>query len=90
MQITANVYHKKGIDYQENILTLKPTEYCKVLAEEADIDNVSYVLLAIKNDSDRTHIEEQFEFRKYRYIIIDDKTFIKEKCDGTNCVGCSL
>lgn len=55
--------------------------YAKALSEEAEIDNVPPVLLAIIIDSVKNSRAEPTEFRKYKYIIIDDETFTKIKCE---------
>lgn len=56
-------------------------EYSKILTEEAGIERIPPVLLAINIDSIETLSTNPLELRKYKYIIIDDETFKKVKCD---------
>lgn len=53
-------------------------EYYKQLSETAEIENIPDVLCAMHFDSDHELLCNTAEFRKYKYIIIDDKTFTKE------------
>lgn len=53
-------------------------EYAKHLSEEAEIKNIPSVVTAILFDSVQTHLTEPHEFRKYKYIIVDENTFEKE------------
>lgn len=57
----------------------KTIEYAKILSEEAEITHLQPVITAIVFDSAKTHLKEPLEFRKYKYIIIDDETFEKVK-----------
>lgn len=54
-------------------------EYYKQLSETAEIENIPDVLAAMHFDSRASMARAPAEFRKYKYIIVDDKTFIKEK-----------
>lgn len=67
--------------YQSN-LKMNPTYYCELLAKEAEIENIPYVIMQIAIDSVWTQVKEPLDFRKYRYIIIDDKKFRKVKYEN--------
>lgn len=54
-------------------------QYYHELANTADIDGIPDVLADIHVDSDEILESAPFEFRKYKYTVIDDKTFIREK-----------
>ncbi|XP_031636054.1 uncharacterized protein LOC116348953 [Contarinia nasturtii] len=54
-------------------------EYVKQLSELAGIEPVSDVLLKIVQEDIAAIARNPNDYRKYRYIIIDDKRFRKEK-----------
>lgn len=54
-------------------------EYVKELAEMAEIKIVPDVMLAMGYETVEARNMAPYEFRKYKYFIIDDKTFKKEK-----------
>lgn len=54
-------------------------EYAKELSELAEIKNVPDVILTIGYETAKARNMAPYEFRKYKYIIIDDKTYKKEK-----------
>lgn len=54
-------------------------EFFRQLSEVAGVENVPDVLCAMHYDSRATMARDPKHFRKYKYIIVDDKTFIKER-----------
>lgn len=56
-------------------------EYQNQLSELADIKNLPEVFYAMFYDVSTGLHEHPTQFRKFRYTIIDDHTFIKEKAD---------
>lgn len=56
--------------------------YFEQLSKAAEIENAPDVISAIFVDSQITMAHTPSQFRNYRYIIIDDKTFKKEKCEN--------
>lgn len=57
-------------------------EYQKQLSELADIKNLPEVFYAMFFDVSSGLHEHPTQFRKFRYTIIDDHTFIKEKAEN--------
>lgn len=60
--------------YREDYL-----DYVSQLVEIANIDGIPTVFQKIAKDSKKTLKNDPFEFWKYKYNIIDDNTFQKEK-----------
>lgn len=56
-------------------------DYLKQLSVAGDIEKYPEVLHSIFEDNDITFRRNLREFRKYNYIIVDNKTFNKEKCE---------
>lgn len=56
-------------------------EYYQQLAETAGVENVPDVLADMHFDSRAAMVRAPSQFRKYKYIIVDEKTFRKEKCE---------
>lgn len=56
-------------------------DFLEQLSVAADIEKYPEVLHSIFEDNDMTFRRNLREFRKYNYIIVDDKTFNKEKCE---------
>lgn len=54
-------------------------DYYKQLSETAGVENVPTVYTAMHFDSRSTMARAPSQFRKYKYNVIDDKTFTKEK-----------
>lgn len=79
LQIHWNKGYRK---HYTHYLGPEQKDYFKQLSETADIDNIPDVIAAMHFDSRATLVREPAEFRKYKYIIIDDKTFIKEKYEN--------
>lgn len=49
--------------------------YCKTLAETAEIKNIPDVLLTVFSNHVDAIIKNPFKFRTHRYNVIDEKTF---------------
>lgn len=56
-------------------------DYLKQLSDAADIEKYPEVLRSIYKDNILSLISDPSGFRKYNYMVIDDKTFTKEKCE---------
>lgn len=54
-------------------------EYFKQLSDTAEIENIPTVFSAMHFDSRTTMSRAPSQFRKYKYTVIDDNTFTKEK-----------
>ncbi|XP_031617452.1 senecionine N-oxygenase-like [Contarinia nasturtii] len=54
-------------------------EYYEKMAQTADITKITDVYMNIYSDAYPSPDEDPFGYRQYKYTIIDDKTFIKEK-----------
>lgn len=81
---SKNCNEKDDIEDCNQIGRVNVAEYIEILAQEAEIEKMLPVLRAINIDSVKTFLTKPLELRKYKYIIIDDETFEKVKCD-TNC-----
>lgn len=75
-QIQWNKGYKK---HQTHYLGAEQKEYYRQLAETAEIENLPDVVAAIHFDSRQTMAKDPLNYRKYRYHIVDDKTFTKER-----------
>lgn len=64
--------------YIHNLGTLQK-QYYHELADTAEIEGIPDVLADIHVDSDAILESSPFEFRKYKYTVLDDKSFIREK-----------
>lgn len=76
---TQNHWNKGYRKCYSHYLGPEQKEYFKQLSEIADVANVPDVLCDMHYDSRATMARNPSQFRKFKYIIIDDKTFIKEK-----------
>lgn len=56
--------------------------YQKQLSELADIKNLPDVFYAMYFDVSSGLHEQPTQFRKFRYTIIDDHTFVKERAEN--------
>lgn len=56
-----------------------PKEYLNKLSTIAGIENVPEVIDAMAMETIKYFQEHQTEFRKFKYTVIDDKTFTKVK-----------
>lgn len=78
MQTQAQIHWNKG--YSKNkthYLGWEQREYCNQISETAEIKNMPEVLLSVFEDHLETVKREPYTFRKYRYLIVDEKTFEK-------------
>lgn len=84
MRIQYDILSNKGIP-KSNMHALHSPEflqdYFKQLSDAADIEEYSELSRSIYENSVSTMIRDPNGFRKYNYIIADDKTFTKEKCE---------
>lgn len=76
MQKHWNLGYRK---HQAHHLDAEKLEYISQLAESANIEGVPTVFVKIVEESRNTIRSDPIGFRKYKYIIIDDHTFRKEK-----------
>lgn len=78
-----DVHDKTNFCYHEEIEGCSKRtnfmEYAKVLSEEAEIKGMPPVLFSMMVDTVKIHLEDPHGFRNYKYTIIDDETFRKEK-----------
>lgn len=82
MRVQTQIHWNKGYRKQyTHYLGPEQKEYYKQLSETADIENIPDVLCAMHFDSAGMMEHAPAEFRKYKYIIVDGKTFTKEKCE---------
>lgn len=83
MHKQLETHWKKGYrKHYSHYLGPEQKEYFKQLSEIAGIENVPEVIAAMHSDSRATMVREPANFRKYKYTIIDDKTFTKEKYEN--------
>lgn len=54
-------------------------DYMNELSTVAEIDKIPDVIFYMGIDTSKSRDREPYEFRKYKYVMIDDKTFRKEK-----------
>lgn len=54
-------------------------EYYDDVARTADVMKMLDVIADLFFEATKIELDEPFEYRKYKYTIIDDKTFVKEK-----------
>lgn len=79
MLAQAQIHWSKGYrKHQTHVLAKEQQEYFDQLAETADIEALPKVLAAIHFNSVAALHDDPDGFRKYKYTIIDDKTFIRE------------
>lgn len=81
----ARAFWQNGIPKSKthNVVAVQE-DYQKQLADTADIPNIPDVYLKINNDILNSLINHPTEFRNYKYFIIDDNNFTKEKCQEEN------
>lgn len=65
--------------HKAHLLGPEQKQYYKDLAETAGIENIPDVLADIHIDSDKDLDNIPSQFRKYKYTIIDDQHFNKER-----------
>lgn len=82
MQKQTQTHWNKGYrKHYSHFLGPEQKEYFKQLSETAEVENIPDVFADMHFDSRATMMRAPAEFRKYNYIIIDDKTFRKEKAE---------
>ncbi|XP_031638724.1 senecionine N-oxygenase-like [Contarinia nasturtii] len=80
MQFQLKEHYGKGYRKRyTHYLGKEQKEYFKQLSEIADIDNIPSVMADMHYDARATILKDPAEFRKYKYTIIDDNTFTKER-----------
>lgn len=80
MQIRMQKHYEKGYGKRyTHYLGIEQKEYFRQLSETAGIENIPDVLADMHTDSRATMQRAPSQFRKYKYFIIDDKSFTKEK-----------
>lgn len=80
MRAQTQIHWNKGYKkHQTHYLGPEQKDYYQQLAETAGIENLPDVLAAMHLDSRQTMARDPTQYRKYRYTIIDDKTFKKER-----------
>lgn len=78
MRMQTQIHWNKGYrKHRTHCLAIEQRDYYRQLSETADIENLPAVLSAIFLDHFVTAGKEPSDFRKYRYVIVDDKTFSK-------------
>lgn len=79
MRAQVQIHWNKGYrKHQTHILAKEQQEYFDQLAQTADIEALPPVLAAIHFNNGAALRNDPDGFRKYKYTIIDDKTFKKE------------
>lgn len=82
MRMQTQIHWNKGYrKHHSHCLAFEQGDYYRQLCETADIENLPDVLLAIWLDHSVTFGKEPSEYRKFRYTILDDKTFSKVKSE---------
>lgn len=82
MRMQTQIHWNKGYrKHRSHCLAIEQTDYYRQLSETADIENLPDVLSSIFVDHFLTVGKEPADFRKYRYVILDERTFLKEKCE---------
>lgn len=80
MRSNTQMHWNKGYKkHQTHSLGPEQKEYYRQLAAVGDIENLPDVLAAMHFDSRQTMAKDPINYRKYRYHIVDDKTFTKER-----------
>lgn len=80
MQVQMQKHWNYGYrKHRSHFLLEEASEYSSQLAQMADIEGIPNVFLHIGAESFNASITGNLEFRKYKYTIIDDNTFRKEK-----------
>lgn len=80
MREKIQIHWAKGYrKHYTHFLGPEQREYFDQLATVADIENIPQVYVKMHFDTRATMMREPAHFRKYRYDIIDDKTFTKTR-----------
>lgn len=75
-------YEKSHNKHDTHVLGNEQKVYYKQLAESANIESIPDILVDLHRDSAFSLYHNPLQFRKYKYIILDDKTFIKKKYEN--------
>lgn len=62
---------------QAHMMGPEQGKYYESLARIAEIDPIKHVMTLIHNESSQRFLDDLINFRKERYRIIDDRTFVK-------------
>lgn len=82
-QIQSQIHWNQGYRrHRTHVFGLEEKDYLKQITEIADIERMPEVLVDIGFDSINESRNHPTEFRKYKYTIMDDKTFRKEKYEN--------
>lgn len=80
MQIQLQKHWGKGYGKRyTHYLGVEQKEYFNDLAQTGEVEAIPEVMADMHFDSRATMKKAPSQFRKYKYTIIDDKTFTKEK-----------
>lgn len=83
MRAQTQIHWDKG--YSKNrthYLGPEQRDYFKQISELAEIKNIPDVLLSVFSNHVEAIIKNPFNFRKHRYTIVDEKTYVKnENCE---------
>ena len=80
MHIQLEKHYRKG--YRKRLthfLGSEQKEYYNQLAQMADIENIPEVMSDMHFAARTTMLQEPEQYQNYKYTIINDKTFIREK-----------
>lgn len=83
MRTQLENHYKKG--YRKRLthfLGSEQKEYFDQLAKIADIENIPEVMPEMHFDARTAMLRDPSEYQKYKYTIIDNKTFTKEKYEA--------
>lgn len=79
-RVDTQVQWNKGYPkHKTHYLGVEQREYFNQLADIADIKNLPLVYSAMHFDASTGLRDQPTQFRKYKYTIIDDKTYAKEQ-----------
>lgn len=79
-RVDTQIHWNKGFPkHKTHYLGAEQREYFNQLSDMAEIKNLPLVYSAMHYDASNGLRDQPTQFRKYRYTIIDDKTFTKEK-----------
>lgn len=82
MRAQTQIQWDKGYPkHKTHVLGPEQRDYCKQLSEMAEIKNIPDVLLAIFSTHIQNFAENPFQIRKYKYTVIDEKTYEKSECE---------
>lgn len=82
MHIHLEKHHRNG--YRKRLthfLGPEQKEYFNQLTQMAEIENIPEVMSDMHFVARNTMLKEPEQYQNYKYTIIDDKTFIREKYD---------